>query len=177
MASTYLDAITTEGTHGVGSLNGLKVKTLARGAVVSTADVDNFTIVELAGFNDDGEQLCKQLSDTKNKGYIIAAPEQRYLNEDISHFYNAVGDHVRLVLQEEGYTRFETSTYSKNTGLTTIKQGNVAHFDATTKKYIVSDATSAHADYTTAGNKYVVVADEDECAGNFNQPTIRLMCQ
>lgn len=175
MASTILNALTTEGTHAVGSLNGLQVKTLAGGAKIKTADVDNFTIVELVGFNADGEQECDQLATVTKKGYLIATPEQRYLNEEIDHFYNGIGDWGRLVVQEEDYTRFEVSAYSKNTGLTSIVKGNVAHFDTTTKKFIVSDATSAHADYATAGNKYMVVGDETDCAGNFNKATIRLM--
>jgi len=177
MASTILTALKTEGIHAVGSLNGLKVKTLAKGAIVETADVDNFTIVELSGFNTDGEQECKQLAIVTNKGYLVATPEQRYLNEEIDHFYNAIGDRARLVVQEDGYTRFETSAFTKNTELTTIINGNVAHFDPTTKKFIVSDASSAHADYATAGNKYLVVGDETDCAGNFTKSTIRLMYQ
>jgi len=174
MASTILTALTTAGTHEVGSLNSLQVKTLAHGARIKTAAVDNFTIVELAGFNADGEQECVQLATVTNKGYLVASVEQRYLNEEIDQFYNAVGDFARLVVQEKDYTRFETSAFSKNAGLTTIIKGNVAHFDPATKKFIVSTAGSAHAAYATAGNKYLVVRDETDCAGNYTKSTIRL---
>jgi len=175
MASTILTALTTAGTHAVGSLNSVQVKTLANGAKVKTAAVDNFTIVELAGFNVDGEQECIQLATVTKKGYLIASPEQRYLNEEIDHFYNGIGDASRLVVQEIDYTRYETSAFSKNAGLVTIVKGNVAHFDPATKLYIVSVAGSAHTAYATAGNKYLVVADETDCAGNYTKSTIRLM--
>ena len=62
-----------------------------------------------------------------------------------------------------------------NADVTDVEKGNVAHFDVTTKKYIISKAASAHADYATAGYQFVVVGDTDDTAGNFDQETVRLM--
>ena len=104
----------------------------------------------------------------------MATPEQRYMNEDLSKFYNAVGEKGRLVVLEPDYTRFSTSSYTKNAGLATVVRGNVAHFDVATKKFIISAAGSAHADYATSYNQFIVVADETDTAGEFSVPTIRL---
>lgn len=184
MASNVLDALKAKNTHVVGSLNSLKVKTLAHGAKVTGAAVDNFTLVELAGFNEDGERLCKQLADKTHVAYLIAAPEQRYLNEELAAFYNAVGDEARLVVLEPGYTRFETSAFELNTDGTTnggttitdVVKGQVAHFNTATKKFMISDSASPATDYATAKNKFEVVGDLDDTAGNFNVDVIRFMC-
>lgn len=173
MASRLLKAHTEVGTHATGNLNSIKVKTVANGAIVEGADVDNFTLVEL-GFNADGERTCKQLSAKDKKGYLIAAPERRYLGETLADFYNEVGERARIVVLEEGYTRFDTSAFTKNTGVTEVKRGQVAHFDVATKKFIVSAAGSAHADYATSANKFVVVNHEGDVEYTMGQPLVRL---
>lgn len=175
MASTVLNALKSAGTHAVGSINSIQVKTLAHGAKVKTADVDNWTLIELAGFDDEG-QLCQQLSAKANKAYLVGTPEQRYLSEDIRHFYNAVGEFTRPIVLEPNYTRFETSAYSLNAGVSALAKGQVAHFDVATKKFIISDAGSAHADYATSSAQFIVVGDDDDTAGNFDVATVRLMC-
>lgn len=173
MASRLLDALTTQGTHAVGNLNSWKVRTLPYGAIVDTAPIDNFTWVEL-GFNADGERICKQLSANANKGYLVAAPERRYIEgEQMCDFYNAVGEPVRIVLPDLGL-RFETSAYSLNAGVTEVVNGQVAHFDVTTKKFIISDSGAAHADYATAGNQFVVVATDLETDLIDGQTVVRL---
>ena len=174
MASTLLNALINEGTHGVGSLNSLKVKTLAVGAV-AVADTDNFTLVQLDGFNEEGDQKFKQLGSETARGYLLAAVEQRFMNEDISHFYVGEDEKARLVVLEPDYTRFETSSFTKNAALGEIKKGQVAHFDVATKKYIISKADAAHAKYATAANKFSVVGTADDTMGNFMQETVRLM--
>ena len=174
MATTVLKALTDVGTHGVGSLHSIQVKTVPYGGQVKTADVDNFTLVEVTGYLEDGVAECQQLSVKTNKGYLMATPEQRYMNEDLAKFYNAVGERGRLVVLEPDYTRFSTSSYTKNAGLATIVRGNVAHFDVATKKFIISAVGSAHADYATSYNQFIVVADETDTAGEYSVPTIRL---
>lgn len=173
MASRVLKALQEVGTHAVGNLNSLKVKTVANGALIEGSDVDNFTLVEL-NFNADGERTAKQLSAITKKAYLVAAPETRYLGEAMADFYNAVGERVRIVLLEAGYTRFETSAFSKNTGVTTVSNGQVAHFDPTTKKFIISAAGSAHADYAGSSAKFLVVNSEDDMEYTFGQPMVRL---
>lgn len=145
--------------HAVGNLNNWTVRTLNQGAKVVGADIDNFTFVEL-GFDAEGERTCKQLSAKTNKAYLIAGVE-RYLEygmlkESLSSFYNAIGERSRIVHLDEGL-RFDTSAFSKNTGVTEIKNGMVAHFDVTTKKFIVSDGTTNHADYEGSSVKLLVV--------------------
>lgn len=174
MSSELLKAYTTTYTHTVGNLNSFKVRTLPYGAKVDTADIDNFTIVEL-GFNTDGERICKQLSAKGNKGYLIVAPERRYIEgEPMVNYFNAVGDLARIVFLDEGL-RFETSAFTLNTGVTAIKNGLVAHFDVTTKKFIISDSTAAHADYAGSKDKFTVVNDEsDECYTIDGKELVRL---
>jgi len=173
MTTRQMQSLTQRGNHEVGNLNSLKVKTVAHGAIVTGADVDNFTMVEL-GFNAEGERTCKQLSDKAKKGYLIATPEERYLGEELVDFYNAVGDHARIVVLEEAYTRFDTSAFSLNTGVTAIANGQVAHFDVTTKKFIISAAGSAHADYAGSKAKFLVVSDEDNLEYTCGKTLVRL---
>lgn len=173
MASRILKAMQEVGTHAVGNLNNLKVKTVAHGAIVEGADVDNFTLVEL-GFNADGERVAKQLSAKDKKAYLIATPETRYLGEAMVDFYNAVGERVRIVLLEAGYTRFDTSAFSLNAGVTEIKNGQVAHFDVATKKFIISDGASAHADFAGSSAQFVVVSNEDDMEYALGVPMVRL---
>lgn len=173
MASDILKALTQVGTHSVGNLNSLKIKTVANGAIVEGSDIDNFTLGEL-GINTEGERTVKQLSANDKKAVLVASPETRYLGEEITKYYNAVGERVRCVILEEGYTRFETSAFTKNTGVSEIKNGQVAHFDVATKKFIVSDVTSAHADYASASAQFLVVNNEEDMYYTLGKPMIRL---
>lgn len=173
MATRQLKAFSEKGNHEVGNLNSLKVKTVAHGAVIVGADVDNFTLVEL-GFNAEGRRTAKQLAAKGNKAYLIAAPETRYLGEEMVDFYNAVGDDARIVILEAAYTRFDTSAFTKNTGVTEIAKGQVAHFDVATKKFIVSAAGSAHADYATSSAQFLVVSNEEDIEYTHGKATIRL---
>ncbi|PKR82856.1 hypothetical protein [Heyndrickxia camelliae] len=173
MASRILKALQEKGTHAVGNLNSLKVKTVANGALIEGADVDNFTLVEL-GFNADGERTAKQLSAIDKKAYLIASPETRYLGEEMADFYNAVGDRARIVILEENYTRFDTSAFSLNDGVTEIKNGFVAHFDPASKKFIISDPASAHADYAGSSAQFLVVSNEDDIQYTLGVPMVRL---
>lgn len=175
MATTVLNALVQAGTHAVGSLNSIRVDTIPYGGKVKTADVDNFTWVEITGYLEDGVAEVQQLSNKANKGYLMAAVEQRYMNEDLSKFYVAVGEQGRIVVPTVDVLRFETSAYTKNAGLATIARGNVAHFDVATKKYIISAAGTPHADYATSANQFMVVADETDTAGNFSVQTVRLV--
>lgn len=173
MASRILKALTEVGTHAVGNLNSMKVKTVAYGALIEGADVDNFTLVEL-GFNADGERTAKQLSNKANKAYLIATPEVRYLGEAMVDFYNGVGERGRIVILEPSYTRFDTSAFSLNTGVTEVAKGQVAHFDVTTKKFIISAAGSAHADYDGSSAKFLVVNNEEDMEYALGAPMVRL---
>lgn len=175
MATEILKALTKDGTHNVGSLNIIQAKTLANGAKVTGAPIDNWILTELAGFDEEGVRLCKALSDRDKPAYLVATPEQRYSNEDIAHFYNDTGEMIRPVVLESHYTRFEVSNFELD-GVTEVKNGQVAHYDTTTKKFIISKADAPHADFETAAFQFEVVADLIDTAGNFLQPTVRLMC-
>jgi len=173
MGTRQLKVLKERGNHHVGNLNNLKVKTVAHGAIVEGAPVDNFLSVEL-GFNAEGERTCKVLSDVTKKSYLIASPEARFMGEELVDFYNEVGEATRIVVFEEGYTRFDTSAFTLNTGVTEIKNGQVAHFDPATKTYIISAAGSAHADYATAKTKFVVVSNEDDLEYTNGKECVRL---
>lgn len=170
MASDILKALQQKGTHAVGNLSSLKIKTLANGAIVEGADIDNFTLGEL-GFNADGERTVKQLSDVTKKAVLVAAPETRYLGESMTQFYNGVGERVRCVFLEAGYTRFETSAFTKDASVPEIKNGNFAHFDVTSKKFLIHDGS--HADYATASVKLLVVNSEDDMEYTLGAPMVR----
>ncbi|MER2059114.1 MAG: hypothetical protein ABTA16_09845 [Niallia sp.] len=172
MASRFLKALTEVGTHTVGNLNSMKIKTVAHGALVEGADIDNFTLVEL-GFNADGERTAKQLSAIDKKAYLIATPEVRYLGEAMVDFYNGVGERARIVIFEPGYTRFETSAFALNTGVTAINKGQVAHFDPATKKFIISEPGAAHADYAGSSAKFLVVNNEEDMEYTLGAATVR----
>lgn len=173
MASRMLDVFTVQGTHAVGNISSWKIRTLPYGAIVDGASIDNFTWCEL-GFNAEGERICKQLSAKATKGYLIAAPERRYITgEQMCDFYNGVGEPARIVLPDLG-VRFETSAYTLNTGVTEIVNGLVAHFDVATKKFIISDSTAAHADYATSANQFLVVATDLETDAIDGYSVVRL---
>ncbi|WP_025912072.1 hypothetical protein [Priestia flexa] len=174
MGTRVLDAFSNRGNHEVGNLSSLKIRTLTNGALV-VGNIDNFTAVEL-GFDADGERVAKQLSDVTKKTYLIASPERRYLGEELVDFYNAEGERARIVFFDEGF-RFDTSAFSKNTGVTEIKNGQVAHFDPATKKYIISAADTPHADYATADKKFLVVSEESNLEYTCGKPLVRLEVQ
>ena len=173
MSTRQLKAMQERGNHEVGNLSNIKIKTLAHGAMVTGGDIDNFTIGEL-GFGEDGERTVKQLSAIDKKQYLVASPEARYLGEDLVDFYNAEGERARIVILEEGYTRFDTSAYAKNTDATEIKNGQVAHFDPASKKFIISAPGSAHADYEGSSAQFVVVGAEDDLEYVAGKPVVRL---
>lgn len=176
MASRILDALKQQGNHEVGNINSWKIRVVPNGAVVVDAPIDNFTLVEL-GFGENGERTCKQLSAVGNKGYLIASVERRYVpGEQMVDCYNAVGERVRIIVLDEGL-RFDTSAFSLNTDVTEIKNGQVAHFDPATKKFIISDPTATHADYATARDKFFVVSNEDDLEYTNGKPLVRLEVQ
>jgi hypothetical protein len=170
MSTRQLKILTERGNHEVGNLCSLKIRTLAHGAVVEGADIDNFTLVEL-GFNAEGERTCKQLTAVDKKSYLIATPEARYMGEELVDFYNAVGEYARIVYLDEGL-RFDTSAFQLNAGITEIQNGLVAHFNPATKKFLIHDGT--HADYANAKAKFLVVSNEEDLEYTCGKPLVRL---
>lgn len=176
MSSRVLRALrATNIKHNVGNLNNWNKKLVNLGAKVVLRDgeteLDNFILVEL-GFNDKGERICKSLGATTDKGYLLASVED-YLEEyeTISDFFNEEGELGRIVVQEVN-NRIEVSNFAKDDSTKAIKNGQVAHYDATTKKFIISNGDANNAEYDTAGNKYVVV---DANAGSLDgQELVRL---
>ncbi|AKO91916.1 hypothetical protein BEH_07255 [Priestia filamentosa] len=159
MTTRHMKALTEVGNHEIGNLNSLKVKTVAHGAIVVGADVDNFTLVEL-GYNAEGERTCKQLSDVAKKSYLIATPEDRYLGEQLVDFYNGVGDRARIVVLEAAYTRFDSSAFVLDATAPKVTNGQKAHWDVAAKKFRIHDGS--HVDYATASAKFEVVSNEDD---------------
>jgi hypothetical protein len=173
MATRQSQILKVKGTHEVGNLNNISVKTVNHGAIVITADIDNFTLGEL-GFDANGERTVKQLANKANKAYLVASPEARYMGEELVDFYNAVGERARIVVLEAGYTRFDTSAFSLNAGQSAVAVGQVAHFDVATKKFILAAAGTPHADYATSSAQFVVVSDEDDMEYSLGKATVKL---
>ena len=180
MGSRGLKTIGERGTHQIGALNTKWAKHLANGAM-ATEDFDNYILVELTR-DLEGQLQCKPLTSTTKKGYLATTIEEEHLlqtdgfSEEYVDFYNAEGEMVRVTdVDVQKNVRFETSAFAKNAGVTEVKRGFVAHFDPTTKKYIVSNPSSAHAAYATAVNKFEVVDVDTDLGFAFEIPTIRLM--
>ena len=70
MSTRLYKAISEIGTHEVGTLNTKWAKQVVNGAKLTTADVDNFTLVEMDGRDTEGNKQCKQLSAKTNKAFL-----------------------------------------------------------------------------------------------------------
>ena len=180
MASRGYNVLSTGGSHEIGQLNTTWTKHMVNGAK-ALEDFDNYILVEIF-YNDDQELVCKPLSDVTKKGYLVTTIEEEHLlqtdgfNEEYTDFYNAAGEMVRITdVKEQKNTRFETSAFTLNTGVSKAKRGFVAHFDPSTQKYMVSDPESPHADYENAVNKFEVVDVDTDFGYAFDKTTIRLM--
>ena len=172
MSSRIIEALkATNVKHGVRNLSEWNKKVLNQGAKVDGGNIDNFSIVEL-GFNTQGERVCKALTATTKKGVLIASVEE-YIQEyeGISDFFNAEGELARIVYLEDA-NRIQVSAFVKDDGTKAIVNGQNVHFDATTKKYIVSNGTTDNAGFATAGNKFIVVDAEGDTLGGQTVITI-----
>lgn len=175
MATRQLKVLTERGNHEIGNISSMRAQTLNHGAIVVDAPIDNFTAVEL-GFDAEGNRTCKQLSDITKKTYLIASPENRMMNEELVDFYNEVGEHARILHMYEGF-RFDTSAFALNTGVTAIKNGQVAHWDVAKKKFLIQEAASPVTGYATANKKLLVVLDEDDLEYTAGKALVRLEVQ
>ena len=182
MANRIFKTLLEQGTHEVGVLNSSQSRDIVNGAKLTGGDLDNFLLVEDAGWDEDG-RLCKALSDNTKKGFLVTTIEEEslfadeeFLQGNYRDFYNAEGEFVKLTLLEAYVTRFETSAFTKDSGVTgDITRGMVAHYDHATKKYIVSkSASSANSGYSAAANKFEVVDVNTDFGYNVGVPTIRL---
>lgn len=173
MSSVLLDTIKNLGNtkHNVGTLNNWLKDVVNQGAIVSGGTIDNFQLVEL-GFDAKGNRICTALSASTVKGYLVQSAEEylEELGETISGFYNAVGDRARIFVQIPT-KRFECSNFTKDDSAKEIKNGQKAHYDATTKKFLISNGTADNTNYATAKNQYVVV--DNNCTSLDGQPLVR----
>jgi len=182
MANQRIDALTVVNTHGCGVVNTSWARHLTNGQKLTLGNLDNYTLAETVGFDTDGNATCKALSAITVKGLLVTTVEEEALygegdlQGNYNDFYNAMGDMVRLTIQEQ-YLRFEVTNFTKNAGLATIALGNVAHYDTTTKAFIVSAVGTEHVGYATAVNKYDVVGADTDFGFNIGTPTIRLQCK
>ena len=182
MANYKMKVLLQEGTHEVGVLNSSQSRDIVNGAKLTGGDLDNFLLVEDAGWDEEDGRLCKALSDNTKKGFLVTTIEEEslyadeeFLQGNYRDFYNAQGEFVRMTLLEAYVTRFETSAFELNSGVDKATRGMVAHYDATKKKYIISkSASDAEAGYSTAVNKFEVVDVETDFGFNVGVPTIRL---
>lgn len=180
MATRMYNTLSENGNHEIGSINSKWTKHMVNGAIADE-DIENYTLVEIF-YNEEGELHCKSLTDVTKKGYLVTTVEEDQLmsmngyQETYTDFYNAEGEMIRITDTDiQKNSRFETSAFSTNAGVTEVKRGMVAHFDPATKKYIVSDASTPHADYATAVNKFEVVDEDSDFGYALDKPTIGLM--
>lgn len=174
MANAKYDAVFTENKHTVGLINSSWAKKIVNGAYCPTANIDNYTLVEMDGFDTDGNRKCKPLSAIGTKGFLVSTIEEEslyfdeeYLQGNYNDFYNAKGEMMNLTIQEP-WLHFECSNYSG-----TPKVGGYAYYNVTDKKFICVD--TADATMKTAGNQYTVVAVNTDFGANLGvAPTIRL---
>lgn len=170
MATRFEEVLRTKGKHAVGNINSWEIETFANGAIC-TENIDNFTLVEVS-YNEGGEAVCSSLKAPTNRGLLICSPETRHFEfEEMCDFFNGKDEKARLSYLTEG-KRFQTSAYSKNTGVEAVKAGMVAHFDPATKKFIISKAGSAHEAYATAGNQFVVYHEENDMEYSIDDQTL-----
>lgn len=185
MATRLMETIGVRGEYNIGTLNSKNTKHMVNGAILDDAKVENYTLVEIY-YDAEGELHCKQLTDPTKKGYLVTTVEEDQLMEGESYtdFYNAKGEIIRITdVKEQPNSRFETSAFTLNDGLvgnggakvSAVKNGMVAHFDKTSKTYLISDASSAATAYATAVNKFEVVDNDTDFGYAFDKPTIRLM--
>lgn len=171
MASKKFNALTQIDKHTVGNLvsSHQYIQDIPYGAK-ALEDVDNFHIVELSFV--DGERSFKGLTDVTHEQFLVAAVERRLLNpmldEGIIEFYNGVGERARIIRLQKGLI-FDTSAFSNAAD---IKQGDKAHYDPATKKFIIHDGT--HADFTKAEKQFQVLSDEDNLEYTLGAPMVRL---
>lgn len=147
------------------------IKDVANGAIFEE-DVENFHLVEL-GFDANGERTAKGLTTGATKAFLVASKEVRYLNEPLYAFYNQAGERGRIIFLTEGL-QIDVSAYDAS-GVAEIKAGQSAHYDVTTKKYIVHDGS--HADFATALVQFTVLSSEDNLEYVAGLPTVRLEVQ
>lgn len=176
MSSNVLEALKNlrSNLHNVGSLNNWGKTVLNQGAIAKEK-MDNFTLVTLEFNATSGEREAAPLADNAKKGYLVASPEE-YMREyeSISSFFNGQGERVRIVTLESG-VRFECSNvdFQQKTGNAPasghpLKNGQHAHYDHASKKFIISNDATAnpsnntgmHTGYQGAVNK-VVLVDKD----------------
>jgi hypothetical protein len=146
--------------HAVGNLNSSQVVTI--GEVKAGASLENYTLVELS-YNGSGERVANYLSDITKTGYLACAVEVLYDSEQLKEYYIGSGEYFRTVHIQRGL-RFETSSY---TG--TPVNGQFAHFDPATKKFVVDGAVAS----ATAKNNFLIV-DANTAEYGFGLPTVRL---
>ena len=169
--------------HEVGTLNTMWAKPYVNGAILEVENIDNYLLVELNGYDEEGNIKCKPLTANNKQGFLVATHEEESLFGDgttlqgnYTDFYNAKGEIVRLMIPEP-FVRFETSAFTKaNTGKA-LKYGQNVHYDAATKKYIVSNDTSDHSGFASATNKYELVGIDTDFGQNVGKETIRLQAK
>ena len=81
MANKIMKTLLEQGTHEVGVLNGSQSRDIVNGAKLKGGDLDNFLLVEDAGWDEDG-RLCKALSANTKKGFLVTTIEEESLYAD-----------------------------------------------------------------------------------------------
>ena len=174
MATSAFRALSQKEKRTVGNIVSTSkyVKDVANGALF-TEDVENFHLVEIE-YDADGVLVAKALTDVTKKAYLVAAPERRYLGENIGEFFVGEGERARILYTTEGLI-FDASAYELDGTVTEIKAGQKAHYNVATKKYLIHDGS--HADFANASVQLTVKSSEDNLEYTLGQPMVRFVIE
>lgn len=171
MATSRLNAYLNPAQHAVGSLVSMDkyIQDVPNGAI-ATADTDNFSLVKL-GFNAQGQRTFSPLTANTEKSFLVAAKEVRFLNEHLSEFFVATGERARIVFLTEGL-QIGVSNFTLKAGITAVTAGQNAHWDVTSKSFLIHDGTDAG--FADANVKFTVVSNETDIDYTLGVPMVTL---
>ena len=144
MATQLRDLLTLGGTHHISNINSKGAKPLVNGAILGGSDLDNGSLVELDGFDTEGNRKCKPWEGTATKYFVQTSEQDQMLTEygenQITMFYNKVGEIIRIYKVYSGL-RTEISNYTVKAS-TSMTYGSKVFYNVDTNAYIVNGDAS-----------------------------------
>lgn len=170
MATQLRDLLTLGGTHHISNINNKDAKPLVNGAILGGSDLDNGSLVELDGFDAEGNRKCKPWEGTATKYFVQTSEQDQMLTEygedQITMFYNKVGEIIRIYKVYSGL-RTEVSNYTVDSGTPTY--GSKVFYDVDAKAYKVNGSASG-----TVIEVGEVVGMDTDFGANAGKETIRI---
>lgn len=177
MATIRQTALGQIGSHSVAyNASAIECGQFDYGAIAKE-DLENGALVTLEVVTVDGEPTwqCKYVTDaTKGGAYIAINPADQSLNDEPpQNYYIKAGEAVTLYNITQDLT-IVTNLTAFNTGISAFKIGQFAHFDPTTKKFMISETGKVNAGYAGAKLKFSVVDVDDDTFSQYGVETIVL---